>query len=94
MMDSRKEKPELYTWNEWAIFIVSTIKSLSDDNKRLELRVEELEKEIYHLKELKIGKAIDEFNIFQSSMKVRIGMIAVFISVLLAIGSMLISIFK
>jgi len=83
---------EKYLWNEWAVYVVSTLKDQSEDLNKQRVEISDIKTEISLLKSLDIRNHIKDYTIFKTSILTKVKMISILISLGIAILSLIIQI--
>ena len=83
---------EKYLWNEWAVYVVSTLKGQSEDLNKQRVEISDIKTEISLLKSLDIRNHIKDYTIFKTSILTKVKMISILISLGIAILSLIIQI--
>lgn len=81
MKDFLKDNPNKYAWNEWAIYVVSSLKEERDGREKAETRIKDLEQDIAVLKSLEIKDSIDDYHTFKATINAKVKLIAFLISI-------------
>lgn len=91
-MKDFQNNEEEYTWNKWAIYVVSTLQDQSEDLKNQGSEINELKSEIALLKSLKLKEHLDDYLVFKTTILTRVKVTSTFISIAIAILGLIIQI--